>query len=232
MFWGPLLLLIMLYSEAVAIRLPNIKVLKHSPSASQDYLGSLQDAPFNHKHAGKSIAFSMKDAADMDHDQAPPSFLPLQKRVRIGRGMKDFERASEYLLDFGMTNDLSWADVVINSEDGKPQVGTIIGTLVKCYKLVWSLNPCRIVDIQKGINNGGNNGFRYSQVAFSTLEGHLISGEERFRVLIDTNIGSNSYEEVFLDLYSFTKGGSALLGGLSMSLIRPLQVGVLVLTDL
>ena len=46
----------------------------------------------------------------------PDGYLPLHRRVKIGKGEKDFERASQYLLSFGMTNDLSWAEVVVDDE--------------------------------------------------------------------------------------------------------------------
>jgi uncharacterized protein (UPF0548 family) len=51
----------------------------------------------------------------------------------------------------------------------------------------------------------------------STLNGHLISGEERFKVLFDYHTG-----DVTLQLSSFTKG-SGILGSITMPFIRPLQ---------
>ena len=112
-----------------------------------------------------------------------------------------------------MTNDLSWAEVVVDrgntdsenegkdvrvggdekggnengNEGGDVRVGTVIGTLVKCYGLVWSLNPCRVVDIQRSQKvkvagastdtSDSDREFMYSQIAFSTLDGHLIAGK-------------------------------------------------------
>ena len=150
----------------------------------------------------------------------------------------------------------------------------MIGTLVKCYNLVWALNPCKIVDIKNGSaaagyasastdiassdiasSGSGSDGglLKYSQIVFATLEGHLITGEERFRVTYeyeheyhhndtssggfggsgdsanDTTSGSGSGAsatssgDVYFDLFSFTKGSPNLLGLISMPFIRPLQ---------
>ena len=151
----------------------------------------------------------------------------------------------------------------------------MIGTLVKCYNLVWALNPCKIVDIKNGSaaagyasastdiassDSGSDSGsssdgglLKYSQIVFATLEGHLITGEERFRVTYeyeheyhhndtssggfggsgdsanDTTSGSGSGAsatssgDVYFDLFSFTKGSPNLLGLISMPFIRPLQ---------
>jgi uncharacterized protein (UPF0548 family) len=59
---------------------------------------------------------------------------------------------------------------------------------------------------------------RVSQVAFSTVEGHLIAGEERFRVLYD--YGGNG--DVFFECLSFTRGAGPV-GKAVMPAIRPLQ---------
>ena len=85
--------------------------------------------------------------------------------------------------------------------------------------MVWALNPCRVTSVRKD---------KYlSEIAFSTLSGHLIAGEERFRVILDP------HDDVYFSLFSFTKGassgpgvlglGGGLLGRIVMPLIRPLQ---------
>jgi uncharacterized protein (UPF0548 family) len=62
-----------------------------------------------------------------------------------------------------------------------------------------------------------NKCYRISQIGFCTLQGHLIDGEERFRVKMDEENGDCYYV-----MYSFTKG-SGILGKIAMPLIRPLQ---------
>jgi uncharacterized protein (UPF0548 family) len=55
------------------------------------------------------------------------------------------------------------------------------------------------------------------------MKGHLIGGEERFRVTMGqpSRAGADDGEVAFV-MYSFTQGGNAL-GKLAMPLIRPLQ---------
>ena len=186
---------------------PNIRLLKHSSIASCEYLQDLKDAPFNHEYAG----FSKQS------DEAPcSSFRVLHTKSKIGEGKADFDKASKYLHSFEMINSLGWAEMV-TCPTLRP--GDVIGTLVNCYKLVWSLNPCRVTSVRRDNN--------FSEVAFSTLSGHLIAGEERFRVTLDPD------DNVYFSLFSFTKGassgpgilgiGGGIVGKIAMPFIRPLQ---------
>ena len=130
----------------------------------------------------------------------------------------------DILLNLRMLDGISWAEFVY--PQGEPIVtGMVCATLVKCYRLLWTFNPCRIVCREKNIiSNQGKT--IYSQLAISTLEGHLIEGEELFRVDIDaTNRNGDrdkSMGNVTISLLSFTKG-SGILGSMVMPLIRPLQ---------
>ena len=76
-------------------------------------------------------------------------------------------------------------------------------------------------------NNNGKKGghdrhhardMRVSQVAYSTVQGNLIAGEERFRVLYDCD-GDG---DVFFECLSFTRGAGPV-GRAVMPAIRPLQ---------
>ena len=188
---------------------PQIRVFKQSIGSTRGYLARLATAPFNHEFVG----------ASKNSDSSPSSsFSDLQREVRVGSGSADFEKASKLLFSFAMINELPWAEVV-GAEAGI-SVGDTIGTLVKCYKLVWSLNPCRITSVRREE--------RVSEVAFSTLSGHLIAGEERFRV-----IHHEDDDSVMFTMYSFTKGATTgpgilgvaggIVGRLAMPFIRPLQ---------
>ena len=112
-----------------------------------------------------------------------------------------------------MLDGMSWAHIVYPREELITK-GMVCATLVKCYSFIWSFNPCKIVCLDSQIQSKGT---IYSQVAISTLNGHLIEGEEKFRVDLDKQ-SSN----VTLSLSSFTRG-SGFLGRLAMPLIRPMQ---------
>ncbi len=56
---------------------------------------------------------------------------------------------------------------------------------------------------------------KQSHIAFATLRGHLIAGEERFRVRKEAN------NDVFFDMDSFSKGAG--LGVVAMPFIRQIQ---------
>ena len=81
----------------------------------------------------------------------------------------------------------------------------------------WTINPCRIVSLLKESKVKINNENKIvTEFVISTRKGHLIKGEERFRVIY------NPDKTVDFEMYSFTKG-SGLLGTIAMPLIRPLQ---------
>ena len=187
---------------------PNIRVFKQSIESSRSYLSSKANAPFNHDFVG----------ASKDEESIPSSkFRVLQREVSVGSGKADFDKASKLMFSFAMINKLQWAEVIAPET---VRVGDTIGTLVKCYKLVWSLNPCRITSVRREDT--------MSEVGFSTLSGHLIAGEERFRVIYNKDDGS-----VKFTMFSFTKGATTgpgilgvpggIVGRLAMPFIRPLQ---------
>ena len=130
----------------------------------------------------------------------------------------------DIVLNLRMLDGISWAEFVC--PQGEPIVkGMVCATLVKCYQMIWAFNPCRVVCRDKDvIANEGKT--MYSQLAISTLEGHLIEGEEKFRVEIDSleidGDGFKSAGDVTISLMSFTKG-AGVLGNMAMPLIRPLQ---------
>lgn len=179
---------------------------------------SKRDAPFNHRHPGASCT----DA------EIPKSFRILNESVIVGCGLEDFRRASDLMFSFKMIDRMPWAKVVFSTdaEAESIAVGTVLCTLIKCYRLVWTLNPVRISNLSrtsakeisfKNMFMNAKDGVNLvDQVAYSTVDGHLISGEERFRVSLMTN------NDVVFDIYSFTKG-SGFIGTLIMPFIRSIQ---------
>jgi uncharacterized protein (UPF0548 family) len=200
--------------------IPNIRIFRHDQKSIDKTINVKQETPFNHEYSG----LSYNDA----DPSIPKSFRFLNDTVVIGKGLSDFDKASKFMFDFEAVNSMPWANVVLSSNLKKENVavGTVLCTLIKCYKSVWTCNPCRVCYIHRSssdtlksreINIVKKNGIKHvNQIAYSTVEGHLIAGEERFRVSLMSN------DDVVFDIYSFTKG-SGLLGTLAMPFIRPIQ---------
>eukprot|EP00611_Tribonema_gayanum_P001391 TRINITY_DN1100_c2_g1_i1.p1 TRINITY_DN1100_c2_g1~~TRINITY_DN1100_c2_g1_i1.p1 ORF type:complete len:309 (-),score=29.94 TRINITY_DN1100_c2_g1_i1:611-1498(-) len=129
----------------------------------------------------------------------------------------------------------------------RPAAGDMVMTHVLCYRLAWALSPCRVVfahwdkPLQRsrlthgnypessrgsgqqglGTSGAGSGPTRpkglYTGIGFSTLQGHMITGEERFTVEWHAEDDS-----VWLDLFSLSRG-SEPLGRLCMPVVRPIQ---------
>lgn len=192
--------------------LPNVQLFKHNQRTIDNVIAKEDKRPINHKHFGASCGEGVLPV--------PPSFRTLRESLVVGHGLKDFKRASELMFSFDAVDALPWASIVTSTGVKRKDlaVGTGLCTLIKCYKSVWTLNPCRITHLSRGkgtnMNSGGSK--LVDQIAYSTVEGHLISGEERFRVTLENN------GDVIFGIYSFTRGAGAI-GTLAMPFIRPIQ---------
>jgi uncharacterized protein (UPF0548 family) len=196
---------------------PNINILRHSQRSINKFINEKQLSPFNHEYSGLSSSYS--------DPSLPKLFRVLKESKVVGHGIKDFQRASTSIFSFDMVNAMPWANVVFSTDTKDIKVGTVLCTLIKCYKSVWTLNPCRVCYIdrntddimtKKNIDLKGNDAKIVDQIGYSTVKGHLIAGEERFRVSLMND------DSVVFEIYSFTKG-AGLFGTLAMPFIRPLQ---------
>lgn len=132
--------------------------------------------------------------------------------------MSDFKKARAIMQSFHAINQLGWVEVVNLHESGVPSEGTTIGVLSNIYNtFLWTLNPVRVVSSERNMLWNSESQERYSQILYSTLEGHLLEGEERFRVSI-----SKASSDVSFEIISYAKG-HGLLGSLCLPLIQPLQ---------
>jgi len=209
--------------------LPDVRLLiMHGKEYMENKLQRLeaQGVGFNHPYAGQSCSLS---SATVAHPQllGHAGYKFHHAVVYLGLGERVFKKATSTLRSLGMVNGLSWANMVVQGKgcgntkggDLDLKVGDMIASEVKCYGFLWSFNPSRIVCSQH--NRPGTAelaGVRVSQLAYSTVQGTLIAGEERFRVLYN-NQGD---QKVFFEAISFTRG-AGLLGSIAMPLIRPLQ---------
>ena len=94
-------------------------------------------------------------------------------RIYLGTGAEVFARAKEALCCWEMFQ-IDWVELL--KLEPLIQTGTTVGILVQQWGL-WSLNPCRIVDVIEEKGSRARFGF-----AYGTLPDHSLSGEERFLV--------------------------------------------------
>lgn len=145
--------------------------------------------------------------------------------AKIGNGEEVFNRAKEVVLTGQLTNSIPWCRLIrIPPTSKHMQIGDTIATLIQFYKLpVWSLNPCHVVDV---IHQQTSSSSKRVLVKYSTLQGHLLQGEESFEVRISPSIGgqdaASKRSEVHFEMVTYSKA-SGLLGSLCLPLIRPLQ---------
>jgi uncharacterized protein (UPF0548 family) len=130
--------------------------------------------------------------------------------VRLGSGAAVFERARQALRDWRCLR-LGWVQPCWPEA---PLVeGALVGTLARVFGL-WTVNVCRIVQV---IDEEGPV-VRYG-VAYGTLPGHLLCGEERF--LVEWHRADDS---VWYEVRAVSKPGG-WLARLAYPLTRRLQRG-------
>jgi uncharacterized protein (UPF0548 family) len=210
-------------------------------------------APFNHNQTGM-VAGSRAVHSAFESTVTPPGYAAKRRRIVLGRGGRVFDKATNLLQSFSFLKALDWVDVSANYL----QKGDTFATITKFYDLpIWSFNPCRCVSSMVGTScsscdsSGDGRSGKYSEVVFSTLEGHVIAGEEAFKVYMEGKCGTCVQERiprptgsllteglnsgsavpglpgedvgpVVFEVVSCSRG-SGVLGSLLMPLLRPLQ---------
>jgi hypothetical protein len=92
------------------------------------------------------------------------------------------------MLNFKQVNILDWIEVSTLPE--AIDVGSPVTTNSRFYNTaLWTLNPCRVVSVH---NNAGENGSKESHILYATLKGHLLAGEEIFRVRLQSKVDHSS----------------------------------------
>ena len=171
------------------------KLTLRKPNTTQidNFLVQIEGLPYNHNFPGFSRCVNQS---------SPDGFVDLSRRTKIGHGALHFNTILDKMVDFKMMDAIHWADIY--------QRNGHVCTLIRCYGILYALSPCRIVYAEFSKNR------KEFQMAYSTLEGHMIAGEERFRLWIDKN------DDVYFEIYSSTKGSTVFIDK-AMFLIRPLQ---------
>lgn len=174
------------------------------------FVGKLQqikNAAFNYPEYGNLC--HMQDIVNKTW-QNPDGYMLKKESVVIGHGSQVFRKASRILHDFSFLRRLEWMDVATVSQG--LSIGEVFGTITGFYRMpLWSFNPCRCLSsVQDGSYTVGSNGYcstdstlpiprqtgRYSEVVFSTLEGHVIAGEEALRVYTVPKIDALSQQGI------------------------------------
>jgi uncharacterized protein (UPF0548 family) len=119
-----------------------------------------------------------------------------------------------------MTRAIGW--VQIHPSQKRLVVGQPLCTLARCFGFIWILNPCRIIAAPDSSScfmrlNESKQSYSKSCVAFTTVDGHMLAGEERFRIL-----WFPATDEVVMDMYSFSRP-SNVLGLLALPYVRYVQ---------
>jgi uncharacterized protein (UPF0548 family) len=181
--------------------------------------------------------------------------------VTIGRGKEAFAKASDALLSLKIFDKIDWVKIAVHG-NCSIEAGSEIASVTRFYRTpLWSVNPCRVVSVVRdqpaqlsvvqSLEGQGRAVIRYSEVVFSTLQGHVIAGEEALRVYAQlapvpaiagtpgvsgsrqrgatrgaySDISEGEWEgeeEVVFEVVSYSRG-AGLLGALGMPLLRPLQ---------
>jgi uncharacterized protein (UPF0548 family) len=145
------------------------------------------------------------------------SYVIKCKEVDLGSGREVYERARDAVLAFRQVNSISWIKMALATHDNGVDT---LATIIRCFGFVYSVNPCRV------LARDGND-FE-TTVAFTTLRGHLIEGEERFRVFYrapSSNVikrGGSADSRVIFEMYSYSRG-AGFLGTLTIPIIRQIQ---------
>jgi len=105
-------------------------------------------------------------------DSAPPGYVSDRYGCELGRGDRVFRVARAAIETFRMYP-APWTDVISNHAI---DVDAVFVARIR-HLGIWSLNPCRIIDV---VDEPERYGF-----AFRTLRGHAERGEERFEVVWD-----------------------------------------------
>lgn len=132
-----------------------------------------------------------------------------RKRVKVGQGIEDFNRACLLIKNWEQFQ-LGWAEVN-RSTPVKHNAPVVV---VAKSLFLWTANPLRIVyvdDCKAPARKAGNKTVSgpsaYLRFAHGCLPGHLLAGEERFSVELGSQQGDDS---VWYDITTFSRPAHAL----------------------
>mmetsp|Transcript_20568 Transcript_20568/g.35439 ORF Transcript_20568/g.35439 Transcript_20568/m.35439 type:complete len:270 (-) Transcript_20568:342-1151(-) len=199
-----------------------IALTKQPESKVLEYLESIEDEPFNYDHPGSTD----QQYSEIGEIKIPSGYRINYCTAKIGAGKHAYERAIKAIKSGENVNRLGWAGLTFPEKDPqkwapkKPrQFGKMVATQAFSY-CAWSVNPCRVV--YATWDSSTKDGGLCSMYGYATVKGHLLSGEESFRVRWDGDKGKGGGGAVHYDMLSFSRG-SGPLGALAAPFVRPIQ---------
>jgi len=199
---------------SMASRLPRVRVgWPHSYWQVQHYLVALRQRKFNHMYVGVTQEFApygKRVVEDWLRQKGYEGFKVKTRRVLLGKGPEIYATAKKKMANWSWNEKVKWCQFL----EGEHGINVV--SRIKSFGLFWTLNPLRKVLCHE--KAWGKQGGSVAAVAVSTLQGHLLEGEERFCVYWE----GGRQGEVWFDMLSFSKGAFPL-GKLLMPLIRPMQ---------
>ncbi len=124
--------------------------------------------------------------------ELPEGFDHDVQRTVLGRGRATWDRAVAALRDWKQF-ELSW--VRFYRPDTAIRPGIVVAFSSHQVGL-WALNLCRIVDVSE-VSDDASTRFAF---AYGTLQGHVVSGEERFELRWD-----HATDEVSFEIRKFSR---------------------------
>jgi uncharacterized protein (UPF0548 family) len=140
--------------------------------------------------------------------RAPKGAFVNQCRCRLGEGATEYEQARKALRMWRMFPG-GWLRAYTHDPQVAP--GNVVATVARCAGL-WVVNTCRVVYVQDELSE-----WECFAIGYGTLAGHLMRGEERFRVSWDHRDNS-----VWYDVWSFS-WPQRWIARCALPLIRGLQ---------
>ena len=120
-------------------------------------------------------------------------FKVKSRRVLLGKGPEIYAKAKKKMANWDLNSRVKW----VNFLEGEHGINVV--SRIKCFGLFWTLNPLRkVLCHEKPWGKHGS----VAAVAVSTLQGHLLEGEERFSVCFE----GGRQGDVWFDMLSFSKG--------------------------
>jgi uncharacterized protein (UPF0548 family) len=137
----------------------------------------------SHEHSYPEVGASAQLGTPALHARLAPRYAVDVYEFPLGTGRAVFERAREALAEWRHF-EIPWLEL---HRDGPVARGQVVATLTRVAG-VWFLNPCRVVYAE--LAPGGSE----AAFAYGTLRGHVVAGEERFRVSLDPASGAVTYQ--------------------------------------
>eukprot|EP01040_Poterioochromonas_malhamensis_P011320 gene11320-12333_t len=206
------------FEKGLLSTLSTISIRRRSESAIRDYF------PFIARQRLKPLPAEIQSER-RENDEIPVDQIVKRrlsnsyedKRLRsiAGRTKEDYQELSSRLLSGRWPDSVSWARVVSESSDNN--IGESLITHTRFFSLpVWTVNPCRIVrKVERKLPNGGLE----SELAYQTVAGHLLRGEESYKIRY---IPSLNHETVEIEIATCARIDS-IFGFILNPFIRRLQ---------